>query len=210
MAHWGWYWKIKREYTPKGLCQQSSLFVIDSFSMFKNSELVRLVRQNIDQISLKIPRYNLKAVLMPNDSLSVTYDGGSYVIPVEKRPCNYGGFYYFFRCPQCDARMRNLYCSDGKYLCRKCLKLGYYSQRLRPSQRSLVGGIDIKKQLANRGGTLTKKPIRMREHTFQVLRQRYMMHEKRYYDETNKELRSWYGVRVEPFLEDYYSAPLSV
>jgi hypothetical protein len=125
MTHWGWYWKVKRQYTPKGLCQQSSLAEINSFDMFKNKELVCLVRESSDQIALKIPHFDLTAVLMPDDSLSVTYDGGAYLIPVEKKSCNYGGFCHFFHCPQCNARMRKLYCSDGRYLCRKCLKLGY-------------------------------------------------------------------------------------
>jgi hypothetical protein len=209
MTHWGWYWKIKQQHTPKSLCSRFSFSAINSFDMFKNKERVALVRNSDDRVSLEIPRYNLKAVLMPNDSLSVTYNDGSYVIPVEKKPCNYGGFYYFFHCPQCDARMRKLYCSNGKYLCRKCLKLGYYSQRLRPSKRAFVQSIKVKDKLTNRSGSLFKRPVRMKARTFKKLRQRYLKYDKQYHDETGNELRAWYGARVEPHIDGYYSPPFS-
>jgi hypothetical protein len=210
MTHWGWYWKVKQKHRPKLLCEQFSLTEINSFDMFKNRELVDLVRSSDDRISFEMPRYNLRAVLMPDDSLSVTYDGGSYIIPVEKKPCNYGGFYYFFRCPQCNERMRKLYCAEGRFLCRKCLKLGYYSQRLRPSRRALVQSVNVKKRLSNKGGSLTEKPVRMWDRTFRGVKEQYLRYDERHFYETNKELRLWYGARIEPYIDDFYCAPFSV
>ncbi|MCK5632870.1 hypothetical protein KAH94_03920, partial [bacterium] len=104
MAHWGWYWKIKLKHKRKCLC--SGLITIDSFKMFKNKMGTRLCK---GKISYQIPKYVLKATLL-DDHYNVTYSDGHYTIPIEKQPCNYGGFRYFFHCPQCDKRMRILYC----------------------------------------------------------------------------------------------------
>lgn len=117
----------------KRLC--SWFDVIDSFEMFKYKEGLEWVKASKDRLCFEVPQYNLKARLTNNFSFNVSCDAGSYMIPTEKKPCNYGGFYHFFRCPQCDKRMRKLYCVQGLYQCRKCASLGYYSQRLRPSQR---------------------------------------------------------------------------
>jgi hypothetical protein len=193
MTHWGWYWKVKLKHKPKAICQQFSLIAINSFSMFRNKKLVDLVRNSVDRISFKVPCYNLTAVLMPDDSLSVTYNGGSYIIPVEKRVPNYGGLCYYFHCPQCDTRMRILYCNEGKYLCRKCLDLAYYSQRVSPSKRCLLMAGNIKKYLENRGGSLHKRPFRMRQKTFTALCAKYHSYwEDKYVEALQKEIIMYY------------------
>lgn len=95
MTHWRWYWKVKRKHKRKALCTWFIFSEIDSFAMFKNQQLVQFVRESADRVSLIIPQYNLQATL-DNDNLHVVYDGGSYVIPVEKKPCNFGGFLSLF------------------------------------------------------------------------------------------------------------------
>ena len=63
MTHWGWYWKIKKQHSPKALCSSFGFMEIDSFSMFKNKELVRLIREGNDRIALEIPDYKFTATL---------------------------------------------------------------------------------------------------------------------------------------------------
>lgn len=78
MMHWGWYWHTKKQHKPKALCSQFT--EINSFDLFKNQECYELVKASQDRISFEIPRYKLTAKLMDDDSLSVTYNAGSYVI----------------------------------------------------------------------------------------------------------------------------------
>lgn len=202
MTHWGWYWKIKKKHTPKELC--SWFWELDSFDMFKNQELVMLVKESKDRICLEILSYNLIASLQDNDSIAVTYNHGSYIIPTEKKPCNFGGYYYFFHCPQCNSRMRKLYCIEGKYLCRKCAKLGYYSQRLRPSERLARKRSEVKKYLKNHAGSLKVKPPYMKHHTFQKLRRKFVKYDEMQFDAACAELRLWHGSKVDLFLDPYH------
>jgi hypothetical protein len=200
MAHWGWYWRIKKRYTPKSLC--SHFMAIDSFSMFK-------FKQSIDacmgKVVIEARYYGLKATLLP-DHYSVQYDGGSYRIPIEKQSCNYGGFRYYFHCPKCTRRMRFLYCSDGLFQCRKCLNVGYYSQRLRPSERYLVMTIRIGKYIKLRGGDLDRgiKPFGMHSNRFRRIVGRYRYCEDKSHQAIQRELRQWYGAKAEPYLDELF------
>jgi len=207
MTHWG-YWKIKKRYVPKELCSYRKFIPIDSFEMFNNKQLVDLVRQSKDRTSFIIPQYDLIAVLQDNNSLSVTYKDGIYTIPVEVKKPNFGGKYYFFHCPKCIKRMRKLYCVNGFYQCRKCANLGYYSQRLRLSERNLYGEVKIKEKLKKQGGSLEIKPSRVHKTTLQRHRIDYVQYDKKYYDATISELIQWYGEkRVAPLVEETYWPP---
>ena len=44
--------------------------------------------------------------------------------------CNYGGYREWFECPNCLKRAGVLYLHDDNFKCRKCLGLGYLSQRM--------------------------------------------------------------------------------
>lgn len=181
MTHWGWYWKVKKRHRRKALCTWSQFNEIDSFQMFKNKEGMEWVRKSPSKLLFEIfYPYELKATLLENDSLRMDYESGSYKIPVEKKLCNYGGYYRFFHCPNCKKRMRKLYCLKGIYLCRKCAHLGYYSQRVRPSKRCLTMMGEIKDKLKNRGGSLESKPPRMQQHTFKKLKAKYYDYEIKY------------------------------
>ncbi len=181
MTHWGWYWKVKKQHKPRKSC--SAFITIDSFEMFRNKEGVEWCR---NKVAYEIPRYNLKAILL-NSSYQVEYNEGSYSILFEQQACNYGGFRYFFHCPRCDKRMRILYCKDGKFLCRKCLNLGYYTQRLRPSERCLIMAMKVKESLKNRAGGLYRKPPWMKRKTFETLRERYFDYDDKWMEERDKE-----------------------
>ncbi len=202
MTHWGWYWRIKRNYKPKAIC--SKWREIDSFDMFKHQESIRYVKESENRIIFSTAQYNLKATIQDDNSLEVHFDGGHYVIPMEQKTCNYGGFYWFFHCPKCKTRIRKLYCIQGRYICRKCARLGYYTQRLRPSTRNMVMSIKIKDYMKKHGGTLDRKPPWMKQHTFQRLRLKYIKYDRQGFYATNKELLEWYGSKIEPHLESYY------
>lgn len=182
MAHWGWYWKVKLNHNPKVLC--SALPAIDSFELFKNNT----------SHSFKIPNYQLTA-LPSNNYFSVTYGKNkeqSYVIPFEKQSCNYGGFRYYFHCPLCTKRMRKLYFTHGVFLCRKCLHLGYYSQRLIASTRNMLLTGKIEKTLEAKGGSLHEKPKWMKQVTFEKLQTQHEKYREKCEQATEKELLTWY------------------
>lgn len=184
MTHWGWYWKVKRQHTPKRLC--SWYYTLDSFSLFKIKESFEWC---LNRVALEIPRYKLKATLLI-DRYSVEYDCGKYDILIEKQPCNYGGIRYFLHCPVCTRRMRILYCHGGFFCCRKCLKLGYFSQRLVAYMRFSFRANDIEKYLEARGGTLYKKPPRMHKITFEDLRDAHWKYEEKSNEAIEKECLS--------------------
>ncbi|MDR3549934.1 MAG: hypothetical protein P4L31_00845 [Candidatus Babeliales bacterium] len=177
---------------------------IDSFNMFKYKEGLEWVRNSADRICFEIFQYKLKARLMDDYSLDVSYDNGTYIITIEQKPCNFGGSYYFFHCPSCKVRMRKLYCVDGVYLCRKCANLGYYSQRLNPAERFQHMGMKIRDALNNRAGSLDRKPPWQKQHTFQKLRKKYLDYdEKRFYSQYNG-LRNKYGLIVDTMTDNHY------
>lgn len=123
-------------------------------------------------VALEIPVYKLKAILFP-DRFQVEYIGGYYEIPIEKQPCNYGGIRYFLHCPTCNRRMRLLYCESGFFSCRKCLKLCYMTQLIRPSWRCVNMANKIKTMLENKAGSLERKPPWMKRRTFKALLARH-------------------------------------
>ncbi|MCK4264764.1 hypothetical protein KAW80_00215 [Candidatus Babeliales bacterium] len=126
MTHWGWYWKVKKKHNSRNLC--SDLLQIDSFKFFKENTI----------LNFKVSPLEVKAKATPNN-LEVSYRNHkncSYSIGVEKLPCNYGGFRYFFKCPLYLKRMQILYLAEQSvFLCGKCLNLTYEIQQKRSSKR---------------------------------------------------------------------------
>lgn len=49
-------------------------------------------------------------------------------LPILQTPCNYGGTRPWFGCPHCHARVAVIYLRRGGFYCRKCARVGYYSQ----------------------------------------------------------------------------------
>lgn len=160
MTHWGWYWKVKKQHTPKILCEQ--LKYVDSFIVFKEFNSNSILTKN----------KNIEGVFLREGYIMIKLKDLQYQIPYEKSPCHFGGFRYFFRCPigKCNRRMRKLYCYGGLFLCRKCLNLGYYSQRVVPSERFHSQQQKIKRKLEISGGSFIDKPKYMRWSTYEKLR----------------------------------------
>lgn len=55
----------------------------------------------------------------------------NYSIRLDKTPCNYGGYRYWFICPNCNKRVGVLYCA-GLYVCRHCIGASYQTQLNQP------------------------------------------------------------------------------
>lgn len=206
--NWEWYWRVKKKHTPKKSCSGFWLSEIDSFWMYKSYQ-IKNIKESVSKLSLSIPRYELEAYLQDDNSLLVTYTKGSYRIPVERKPCNFGGYYYFFHCPKCDIRMRKLYCLEGQYLCRKCANLGYYSQRLRPSDRCLYMRSKVEKLLHNQSGSLDKKPPWKKQHTFQKIRKKYLDYDEKYFYASQRELIALHNSSIANMLDHHYSIFMS-
>jgi hypothetical protein len=60
-------------------------------------------------------------------------------LPLTWSACNFGGRRAWFRCPapNCGRRVVILY-GDDKFVCRKCRRISYESQRITPSERALA------------------------------------------------------------------------
>ena len=54
----------------------------------------------------------------------------NYPVWLRRTPCNYGGTRLWFECPRCTRRCAVLYgtARDGRFGCRRCLRLGYSSE----------------------------------------------------------------------------------
>jgi hypothetical protein len=164
MTHWGWYWKVKRKHRAKNLCDNQTC--IDSFDLFNQNNFSGFTITSGEKEEVRGTLQGLQII--------VSSDTMSYTIPIEKQACHFGGFRYFFRCPVsgCDRRMRKLYVYDCYFACRKCLNLGYLSQKVVSSRRFYLMGKKIKQRLENSGGNLYTKPKWMRSKTFNELQRK--------------------------------------
>ena len=167
MATWDKYLKIKRRRIRKPLVENR--ISIDSFALFRNKIALR---ECLDSVAYEMPAHDLKATLRES-SYAMQFDGGEYAIPVEKQSCPFGGFRYFFHCPQCNKRVRMLYCVDGRFLCRQCHNLGYWTQILTPTSRCIIMQAKIRDYLKDRGGSPDQKPVWMKHKTFNALVQQH-------------------------------------
>lgn len=196
MTHWGWYWSVKRKsHIPKKKC--SKFISIDSFKLLKNGTCGGFTVFPL-QVQGK----------MENNNLTVSYRNQaerSYTIPIERQPCNFGGYRYFFKCPLCQRRMRFLYFAENSiFLCRKCLNLCYDTQRLRPTKRYAHTEDKIKKMIEGKGGSSYKKPPRMHNATYQRLKSKQHYYEQKSCQALNNEMRLWFGDKAEPYIDGYF------
>jgi hypothetical protein len=69
----------------------------------------------------------LKYTLTPYDSEPRVFD---YPVQIIRTPCRYGGSRSWFQCPRCWDRRAIIYgvASDGKFGCRRCMRLAYASE----------------------------------------------------------------------------------
>jgi hypothetical protein len=160
MGGWHAYWK-RKNHKPKKLC--SELYCLDSFAVF--SEKLTMVSDHVSRVY----------ALLNEDGFSGTFAGAPFFIKVSKQKCHFGGFRCFFHCSHCSARMRKVYFSNGRFECRKCLNLGYFSQRLKPCDRFLETMNKVKNSLISRNGGFNptdKRPRRMWNRTYSKIQHR--------------------------------------
>ncbi len=181
MTNWGWYWRVKRKHTPKTLCSQ--LACIDSFLFFKQK----------GAISFTVLGGNINLEAKFSDDKFVITGTSNYEILIEQQPCRFGGFCHFFRCPLCKARMRKLYCFHGFFFCRKCLKLGYRSQRLSSCLRYGYMQDKIEARLDKLGGNAWQRPKWMRKHTFERLKRIYWEYDRKHQEAFERETLEIFG-----------------
>lgn len=167
----GWKQKRWQNYTRKP--------TVESATAFKISDLTRAhiiplpdgksaIHANLttpDGTHLTLSVKNLSSV----DAwvIHVTYVGTMTRIPVAKTPLNFGGFRYWFICPQCMRRCGIVYITERRktFACRKCCGLVYASTQARHTPPTDTAGGDylgmvirlghLVDQLAN----LENKPI---------------------------------------------------
>lgn len=185
---------VIRNPNRKKLC--SNFITIDSFEMFKIKEGIKLYMDS-GMVSMYIPKFELKTKLF-SDRINVEFKQQEnlieYNIPLEKKPCTYGGYKYYFHCPSCQNRFQILYCIKGIFLCRKCSNLGYFTQRLNEFDRSFEAARKIEQKLINRAGSLKVKPPWIKNKTYMRLRlQYYEKYYRNYGDEIDKEMFKLYG-----------------
>lgn len=101
-----------------------------------------------------------------------TCEGYPFFLGVEKQQCNYGGYRYFFKCSSCLRRMRKVYFSNRRFECRKCLNLGYRSQRLVASDRFRETKSKIIDALTLQYGSEVERPPRMWKTTYRKKQER--------------------------------------
>lgn len=91
MAHWGWYWKVKKKHVKRVLC--STMARIDSFALYKGGA------KECSIVGFTVQPLEVKAEAYPSH-LKITYRNRkehSYTIAIDKLPCNYGGLRCFFK-----------------------------------------------------------------------------------------------------------------
>lgn len=186
----------KKKHVRKTLC--NSLVCLDSFEMFKKKSIGFIVKNDGLETTAKLTEAGFK----------VTNEGRTYLIPVEKQTCHFGGFRYFFRCPKytCRQRMRKLYNYKGYFLCRKCLNLGYHTQTVSPAVRYLQMEDKVERIIERAGGDLHNKPKWMRKYTFKRLRDRCFDYSFRNHEATEREFKAIFGCSIrEAFSTPRYS-----
>ncbi len=55
----------------------------------------------------------------------------SYHVMLDRTPCHYGNYRYWYLCPHCGKRTSVLYCA-GLYVCRHCIGANYQTQLNQP------------------------------------------------------------------------------
>jgi hypothetical protein len=197
MTHWGWYWKVKnKEHIRKKLC--SNLVQIDSFKIYKNGRTGEFQVKPLDILAKPMQKH-----------LEITYrkqKSSPYKIPVDQVKCNYGGIKRYFRCPLCNNRMRILYLAENSiFICRKCLNLGYETQRYRTSNRYMMNESKILQGIKNLNGDLKSniRPKGMHKKTFQKIKEKAYNYEAKWHHELNREILSWHGAKALPFLDGH-------
>lgn len=72
---------------------------------------------------------------MPNTTIHFKYKHNgkdyNYHVKLDRTPCHYGGYRYWYLCPHCGKRTSVLY-RAGLYVCRHCIGANYQTQLNQP------------------------------------------------------------------------------
>ncbi len=94
---------------------------------------------------------------------------------IDRTPCNYGGSRPWIICPSCGRRCAVVYfgAPGGRYACRRCVRVAYYSQSEDLMDRAWRKQRKIERKLASGAGDWNgwQKPKGMHLKTFDRLRQ---------------------------------------
>ena len=88
------------------------------------------------------------------------------VVRFERIPKHLGGFEYYFGCPRCRTRCKNLYGAQAEFLCRACSGLTHSSSRERHSDRAARQARKIRRRLG--AGPGFDDPVRRPRHMHQT------------------------------------------
>lgn len=106
----------------------------------------------------QLPIKELKNRGIVNIDTSIVYipykrEGEEYkqAVKINKTPCNYGGFRYWFICPKCNNRVAKLY-RNGIFVCRKCIGVNYKCQLKQPRDREFKRLNALRDRLGWEGG----------------------------------------------------------
>ena len=86
-------------------------------------------------------------------------------IQLRGRPCRFGGQREYFACPRCCRAAEVLYLARGRFLCRKCARVGYSIENLAKQWRADRRRRELEEQLNEDGS----RPARMRWATYNLL-----------------------------------------
>lgn len=142
------------------------------------------------QIRITDFKDKLKQVDIPILKLSYIYAKKQYeyTVSIDKTPCNYGGYRYWFICPKCQKRVGVLYENDS-FVCRHCIKANYATQLMQPKDRAIKRMNDIRTKLGWQRGIvhgIEEKPKHMQMKTFNKLVTEYLALESYVYERFSK------------------------
>jgi hypothetical protein len=136
-------------------------------------------------------------------SISVRCDGDGVVlsyavngenvgerVPLERRPCRFGGARVLFACPRCSRPVLHLHLWNGRFVCRHCARLTYAARRERERDRRLRAANRLRCRLGGEPGAAHPLPVRPRgmwRRTYERLVARICAHE----DAAMEELAGW-------------------
>jgi hypothetical protein len=86
---------------------------------------------------------------------------------------HFGGVRRFWQCPLCKGGARKLYDCDGRFACKRCLRLAHRSQRQKTWARALARAAKIRSYLASNSSPadpFPERPKRMRRAVYDGLR----------------------------------------
>lgn len=136
-----------------------------------------MICERLSQVDIRKHRELAKTLFMEKSSFV-------RVVRTEARP--FGGFRYWFLCPECARRCAILYIVP-ELRCRLCTGAHYKSEAFSPKDRRLHAAFKLRKKLGqSHGGIIApfpQKPKWMRWHTYYRIKAKAVQNEQRIWRE---------------------------